>query len=103
AVASGTSASAPFVAGVAALCLEKYPTASPATVSQTVVSQATLDTLNGVGAGSPNRLLFSLIGSLSDITSDSQLPADPSFDYGTTFWTAGICTIINQGDCPPSE
>ncbi|PYQ48489.1 MAG: serine protease, partial [Acidobacteria bacterium] len=103
AVSSGTSESAPFVAGVAALCLEKYPTASPLTVSQTIISQSTLDVLLGIGAGSPNRLLFSLIDSLADTTGDSQLLADPSFEYGTTFWSAGICTIINQGDCPPDE
>ena len=65
AVSSGTSAAAPFVAGVAALCLEKYPGASPGTVAQTIVSQATLDVLGAIGTGSPNRLLFSLIGSLS--------------------------------------
>src|SRR2546428_7736371 len=51
-VSSGTSESAPFVAGAAALCLEKYPTASPATVSQTLVSQATLDVLGAIGVGS---------------------------------------------------
>jgi hypothetical protein len=99
-LSSGTSESAPFVAGVAALCLEKYPSASPATVSQTVLSQTTLDALSAVGDGSPNRLLFSLIDSLDDTTGDSQLLADPSFEYGTTFWTSDICTVINQGGCP---
>ncbi|HEX9160227.1 MAG TPA: S8 family peptidase [Thermoanaerobaculia bacterium] len=100
AVSSGTSEAAPFVAGVAALCLEKYPDASPATVSQTLVSQATLDGLTGIGAGSPNRLLFSLIDSLDNpAQSDSQLLADPSFEYGTTFWTSDICTVINPTGC----
>jgi subtilisin family serine protease len=102
-VSSGTSESAPFVSGVAALCLEKYPTASPATVSQTVLTQATLDTLVTIGVGSPNRLLFSLIDSVVVPTGDSQLLADPSFDYGTTFWTADICTIVNPTGCPPGE
>jgi subtilisin family serine protease len=101
AVASGTSVAAPFVAGVAALCLEKFPDASPATVSQTIVSQATLDLLGGIGDGSPNRLLFSLIDSLDDpAQSDSQLLADPSFDYGETFWTSDICTVVNPTGCP---
>ena len=103
AVSSGTSESAPFVAGVAALCLERYPSASPTTVSQTVLSQATLGVLGAVGAGSPNRLLFSLLDSLDDTTADSQLLGDPSFDYGTTFWTSDICTIINQAGCPPDD
>jgi len=103
AVSSGTSESAPFVTGVAALCLEKFPTASPATVSQTVVSVATLNVLGSVGAGSPNLLLFSLIDSLADASGASQLLADPSFDYGTTFWTLDddICTIVNPTGCPP--
>jgi hypothetical protein len=103
AVSSGTSESAPFVTGVAALCLEKFPSASPTTVSQTVLSQATLDTLGGIPAGTANRLLFSLIDSVADVAGDSQLLADPSFDYGTTFWTADICTVVNPTGCPPDE
>jgi len=103
AVSSGTSASAPFVAGVAALCLEKYPSASPTTVSQTVLSQATLDVLGAIGVGSPNRLLFSLIDSLDETTGDSQLLADPSFEYGETFWTSDICTVVNPIGCPPDD
>jgi subtilisin family serine protease len=104
AVSNGTSAAAPFVAGVAALCLETSPTASPATVAQTIVSQATLDLLGSIGIGSPNRLLFSLLGSLSNATaSDSQLLADPGFDYGTLFWTSDICTVIQPTGCPPED
>jgi subtilisin family serine protease len=103
AVSSGTSESAPFVAGVAALLLEKYPSASPTTISQSVVSQATLDALGGVGVGSPNRLLFSLIDSLDATTGDAQLLADPGFDYGTTFWASDICTVIVQTGCPPDD
>jgi hypothetical protein len=101
AVSSGTSESAPFVAGVAALCLEKFPSASPTTVAQTVLSQTTQDALGGIGAGSPNRLLFSLIDALNDTVGDEQLLADPSFEYGTTFWTSDICTIVNPTGCPP--
>ena len=103
AVSSGTSESAPFVAGVAALCLEKYPTASPATVSQTLLSLATLDAVGAVGVGTPNRLLFSLVDSLDETAGDSQLLADPSFDYGTTFWTSDICTVVNPTGCPPED
>jgi len=102
AVSSGTSESAPFVAGVAALCLEQYPSASVADLTQTLVSQATLDVLGGVGAGSPNRLLFSAIDSLDDGGDDGQLLADPSFEYGETFWASDICTVINPTGCPPT-
>lgn len=104
AVSSGTSEAAPFVAGTAVLCLEKYPTASPSVVAQTIISQATLDLLTGLGTGSPNRLLFSLIDSLDNSTAgDSQLLADPSFDYGETFWTSDICTVVQQAGCPPGD
>jgi subtilisin family serine protease len=102
AVSSGTSSSAPFVAGVAALTLEKFPDATPSSVVQTVLSQATLDVLTGLDTATPNRLLFSLIGSLDNtIGADSQLLADPGFDYGTTFWTSDVCTIVNPTGCPP--
>ena len=100
-VASGTSESAPFVSGVAALTLERYPSASPLTVSQTILAQTTLDALAGIGALSPNRLLFSSIDAMADTTGDEQLLADPSFDFGTTFWTADICTVVNPTGCPP--
>lgn len=99
-IASGTSAAAPLVAGAAALCLEKYPGASPSSVAQTLTSEATVDALRGIGEGSPNRLLFSLIGSLDESApSDAQLLADPSFEDGTIFWTFDICTVVNPAGC----
>lgn len=102
AVSSGTSSAAPLVSGVAALWLEKYPTASPSAVSNTVVSEATPDVLTGVANGSPNRFLFSYIGTLGQATQgDSQFLSDPGFDYGTIFWTSDICTIVNPTGCPP--
>jgi len=104
AVSNGTSSAAPFVAGVAALYLEKYPGAPPGTVSQTILSRATLDVLGSVGDGSPNRLLYSLIGSLDDSAlGDTQLLGDPGFDYGAIFWTSDICTVIQPTGCPPGE
>jgi len=32
-----------------------------------------------------------------------KLLADPSFEYGTTFWTSDICTIVNPTGCPPDD
>lgn len=51
----------PHAAGVAALYLATHTTASPATVRNAIVNNATANVLTGVGSGSPNRLLFSLI------------------------------------------
>jgi subtilisin family serine protease len=56
---SGTSMASPHVAGVAALYLGTHPTAIPDSVSAAVVRSTTLGRLTGLGAGSPNRLLFS--------------------------------------------
>src|SRR5262249_7907761 len=28
---------------------------------------------------------------------------DPSFDYGTIFWTADICTVVKPEGCPPDD
>ena len=57
---SGTSMATPHVAGAAALYLEAYPSATPATVASALVGGATLDKVTSPGSGSPNRLLFTL-------------------------------------------
>jgi subtilisin family serine protease len=55
---SGTSMASPHVAGVAALYLQSNGTASPATVTNAIISSATLNKVTSAGSGSPNRLLF---------------------------------------------
>jgi subtilisin family serine protease len=59
---SGTSMAAPHVAGVAALYLTGAPQASPATVASALVGAATTGKVTSPGTGSPNRLLYSLVG-----------------------------------------
>lgn len=56
---SGTSMATPHVAGVVALYLEKYPTASPSAVRNAIVGSAALNKLTNVGTKSPNLLLQS--------------------------------------------
>jgi subtilisin family serine protease len=58
---SGTSMASPHVAGVAALYLQNNTTASPATVNSAIVDAAYTNKLSGIGTGSPNRLLSSLV------------------------------------------
>ena len=58
---SGTSMASPHVAGVVALYLATHTSASPATVRNALVNNATLNKITGAGSGSPNRLLYSLI------------------------------------------
>ena len=55
---SGTSMASPHVAGVAARILQGSPTASPSTVRNTIVNNATLNVLSGIPTGTANRLLF---------------------------------------------
>jgi subtilisin family serine protease len=57
---SGTSMASPHVAGAAALYKQANPGASPATIRNALVNNATSGVLSGVGSGSPNRLLYTL-------------------------------------------
>lgn len=57
-VLSGTSMATPHAAGVAALCLERHPGSTPAEIERCVIDNATPDRLRGIGADSPNRLIY---------------------------------------------
>ncbi|MEQ1762473.1 MAG: S8 family serine peptidase [Pyrinomonadaceae bacterium] len=61
-VMNGTSMSSPHVAGVAALYLATHPTASPATVSQSIVNSATNGAILDLDSASPNKMVYSLFG-----------------------------------------
>ena len=61
AVMSGTSMASPHATGVAALYLENHPDASPKKVQKALIKKSTKDVLTGLGAGSPNRLLYSRV------------------------------------------
>jgi subtilisin family serine protease len=56
---SGTSMATPHVAGVAALYLQSNPNASPATVRNAIVGNATSGAVSNAGRRSPNLLLYS--------------------------------------------
>ncbi len=57
---SGTSMATPHVAGAAALYKQAFPSATPATIRNALVSNSTTNRLTGIGTGSPNRLLYTL-------------------------------------------
>jgi hypothetical protein len=57
---SGTSMASPHVAGVAALYLDANPNATPAQVTDAILDGASVGKISSV-AGSPNKLLYSLI------------------------------------------
>lgn len=57
---SGTSMASPHVAGMAALALAANGTATPATVADFVLANATRDLVTNPGSGSPNKLAYSL-------------------------------------------
>ena len=58
---SGTSMATPHVTGALALYLQTNPGASPATVTQALINNSTLNKVTNAGTGSPNRLLFTAL------------------------------------------
>lgn len=59
---TGTSQAAPLVAGVAAVYRASNPSASPSTVTQTILGTATSGAITNLGTGSPDRLVYSWLG-----------------------------------------
>lgn len=82
-IMSGTSASSPHVAGIAALYLETNPAGSPADVSRAITTNATAEAVYNAGTGSPNLLAYSLfpIASQSCTTLTGVLSVTDSTDY----------------------
>jgi subtilisin family serine protease len=56
---SGTSMATPHVAGVAALYLQRNPSATPAQVANAIITNSTANVVTSAGSKSPNRLLYS--------------------------------------------
>jgi subtilisin family serine protease len=86
---SGTSMATPHVAGAAALYLATNPTAAPSVVNAAIINNASVNKLSGVGAGSPNRLLYSIV-------SGGPADAPPSASF-TAACNGLTCTFNGSG------
>ncbi|MCZ7556195.1 MAG: S8 family serine peptidase [Bacteroidia bacterium] len=79
---SGTSMASPHVAGVAALYLQNNPSAPPATVVSAISSTSTSGVLSSIPSGTPNLLVYSLLGSSSTPTAPNA-PSNLSATVGS--------------------
>lgn len=93
---SGTSMASPHVAGVAALYLQGNTGASPATVTSAITSTATTGVLTGIGAGSPNRLVY------SPLTGSGGGTPPPSGCDATTATYSGTLSGTGDYDIQPN-
>lgn len=103
---SGTSMAAPHVAGLAALYLQRVPTASPSQVWSAISSRATAGALTNIGTGSPNLLPYtyfddaSISGPSTMNCIDTYIWLASASGVGSTFtyvWQQGHPTGFGNG------
>lgn len=84
---NGTSMASPHVAGVAALLLESDASLRPAQVTAIILNGATENVITNAGAGTPNRLVYSL---LTDVPG----PVDPSPEDNILTWLIPAISLL---------
>jgi subtilisin family serine protease len=87
----GTSFAAPHVTGAAVLYLQRDPTATPAQVWSALNSRTTSGVLTNTGAGSPNKLLYTLFVEVT-ISGPGNIQ-----QCGTYTWTALPLGVQSSG------
>jgi subtilisin family serine protease len=74
---SGTSMASPHVAGVATRFLQSNPGSAPSAVHAAIVNNASLNKISGIFiAGTPNRLVFSVFGTVPPTLAGKPVPKD---------------------------
>ena len=101
---SGTSMASPHVAGAIALYLQTNPGASPSTVTQALVNNATTGRVSNPGTGSPNRLLYSLFGAAPPPPPPpgGELVVNGGFEGSASPWTLSGNAYWSTGGYPHS-
>ena len=103
---SGTSMASPHVAGAAAQILDLGLATTPDEVTTLIINNATTGRLQGLGEGSPNRLLFQMCQDLNDVYNHDQPTQDKlqfisePIDVSSSFPAASGSSISWVCTCP---
>lgn len=96
---SGTSVASPYVAGLVALYLEKYPNWSATQIRNQVLQDAS-PVVRQAGRGSPNRLASSVaLNGQDDNEDEDEGTCQPLFSSCNTMTNDNCCNRCNRGMC----